>query len=175
MTLRTLLIQGIGLLGTALFFVSFQCRKNKNLFRVQLLSYVFYTAHLLALGAVTGGVSYMINCLRSFCLSSKWSFAKSKGMCAVLCALQAAVLFLTWNGWISLLPVLANIASTVGGYTKNPQKVRLYGMAVNSPLWIVYDIIVGSWAGILDEAVSEASMIVSVVRFGWKELDQTEE
>ena len=44
-------------------------------------------------------------------------------------------------------------------------------MAVNSPLWIVYDIAVGSWAGILDEIVSEVSMIVSIARYGWKNLD----
>ena len=68
----------------------------------------------------------------------------------------------------------ANIATTIGGYTHNPQKVRIAGMFVNSPLWIIYDIIVGSWAGIMDEVVSEISMIVSIIRFGWKELDVVE-
>lgn len=167
-------VQIIGFIGTGLYFISFQCRKNRNLFRVQLFSYIFYTAHLLLLGAITGGVSYLINCMRSFCLQSKWEFAKSRTMCVILCVLQIVALRLTWCGWISLLPVAANIASTVGGYTKNPQKVRIAGMFINSPLWIVYNIIVGSWAGILDEVVSEASMIISIIRFGWKNLDKTE-
>lgn len=175
MTLQYILVQIIGVIGTALYFFSFQCRENKNLFRVQLFSYIFYTTHLLLLGAVTGGVSYVINCMRSFCLQSKWEFAKSKAMCAILCGLQLITLGLTWTGWISFLPVIANIASTVGGYTKNPQKIRAAGMFVNSPLWVIYDIIVGSWAGILDEVVSEASMIISVIRFGWKNLDKVEE
>ena len=170
-----LFIQFIGFLGTGLFFLSFQCRENKNLFRVQFFSYLFYTAHLLLLGAITGGISYIINCLRSYCLSSSWQFAKGKGMCALLCAMQLAVLGLTWCGWISLLPVIANIASTIGGYTKNPQKVRIAGMFINSPLWIIYNIIVDSWAGIVDEIVSEVSMIISIVRFGWKNLDNVEE
>lgn len=47
-------------------------------------------------------------------------------------------------------------------------------MFVNSPLWIVYDLCVGSWAGILDEAVTEGSMILSIIRFGWKNLDREE-
>ena len=169
-----ILIQAIGLIGTALFFISFQCRKNRTLFQVQLLSYLFYTAHLLLLGAVTGGVSYIINAFRSLCLGSRWRFARRKEMCAVICLMQVATLFLTWSGWISLLPVLANIAATIGGYTHNARKIRLAGMLVNSPLWIVYDLIVGSWAGLLDEAISEASMIISVVRYGWKNLDTTE-
>lgn len=44
-------------------------------------------------------------------------------------------------------------------------------MFVNSPLWIIYDVIVGSWAGILDEVVTELSIIISIIRFGWNNLD----
>ena len=167
-------IQLIGVAGTLLFFLSYQCRSNRNLFRVQLLSYLFYTAHLLLLGALTGGMSYMINTLRSFCLGSRWKFAHSQGMCAIICAMQLAALALTWSGWVSILPVAANIAATLGGYTHNPRKLRIAGMFVNSPLWIVYDLCVGSWAGLLDEAVTEGSMILSIVRFGWKDLDREE-
>lgn len=174
MTIEDVLVQLIGFVGTGLFFLSFQCKENKKLFRVQLFSYLFYTSHLLLLGATTGGVSYMINCMRSFCLQSKWNFAKSNTMCVILCGLQIVAMKLTWSGWISLLPVIANIASTIGGFTKNPQKVRITGMFINSPLWIIYNIIVGSWAGILDEIVSELSMVVSIIRFGWRNLDKIE-
>lgn len=65
-----MLVQIIGLTGTALFFLSYQCRSNKKLFRMQLVSYICYTTHLLLLGAVTGGVSYILNTFRSFCLGS---------------------------------------------------------------------------------------------------------
>ena len=175
MSARYLMIQGIGLIGTVLFFLSFQCRNNKTLFRMQFLSYLFYTVHLLLLGAVTGGLSYIINTLRSACLGSRWAFAQRKEMCVLLCLMQVAALIFTWSGWISLLPVAANIAATIGGYTHNAQKIRIAGMVINSPLWIIYDIIVGSWAGILDEAVSEISMAISIWRYGWKELGEMQE
>ncbi len=81
-------IQGIGLIGTILFFLSYQCRSNKTLFRIQFVSYLCYTVHLLLLGAVTGGISYILNTIRSFCLGSKNRFLRSWLMCAVLCALQ---------------------------------------------------------------------------------------
>ena len=54
----------------------------------------------------------------------------------------------------------------------SPRKVRIAGKFINSPLWIIYDILVGSWAGILDEVVGEASMIISIARYGWKNLDK---
>ncbi len=175
MTPNYIFIQLIGLIGTALFFLSFQCRNNKNLFRVQFFSYLFYTIHLVMLGAFTGGLSYIINTFRSLCLGSRWEFAKKKEMCGIICLMQMAALYFTWAGWISILPVAANIAATIGGYTHNPRKIRIAGMFINSPLWMIYDIIVGSWAGVLDEVVSEAAMIISIIRYGWKNLDQVEE
>ena len=153
-------IQLIGFLGTILFFVSFQCKNKKNMFKVQFLSYLFYTTHLFLLGAYTGGISYILNTVRSFCLSSNSKFAKSKEMCLIICLLQVMTLFFTWSGVISLLPIIANIAATIG-----------VAMFVNSPLWIIYDVIVGSWAGILDEVVTELSIIISIIRFGWNNID----
>lgn len=173
--MSNIFIQLIGLAGTLLFFFSYQCRSNRNLFRIQFLSYILYTVHLLLLGALTGGVSYVINTFRSFCLGSKSEFAHSRKMCVLLCLLQLLALALTWAGWISLLPVAANIAATIAGYSHNPKKIRSAAMFINSPLWIIYDIFSGSYAGILDEAVTEISLIVSVARFGWKNLDQKEE
>lgn len=158
-----------------MFFLSYQYKSNKKLFRVQFVSYFCYTIHLLLLGATTGGISYILNTVRSFCLGSKYTFLKTKWTCCIICVLQVTTLFFTWDGWQSILPIAANIASTIGGYTYNARKIRVAGMFINSPLWIVYDIIVGSWAGILDEIVSEASMIISIYRYGWKNLDKMEE
>lgn len=169
--MRYLLIQGIGFAGTFLFFLSYQCKSNRQLFRVQFISYLCYTVHFLMLGAITGGISYILNAIRSFCLGSKNAFLKGKTMCAVLCLLQLITLFLTWENWWSLLPVIANIAATVGGYTYNPRTIRVTAMAVNSPLWIIYNLIVGSWAGVLDEIITEASILISICRYGWKNLD----
>lgn len=167
-------VQAIGFVGTLLFFFSYQCKSNQALFRVQFLSYLCYTTHLLLLGAVTGGVSYILNTFRSYCLGSKSEFLKSRRMCGIICLAQVAALYFTWGGWASLLPVAANIASTLGGYTFNGRKIRAAGMFINSPLWIIYDVIVGSWAGIADELVTEASMIISIYRYGWKNLDAVE-
>ena len=174
MSPKDLFIQGIGILGTLLFFLSYQCRQNKNLFRVQFVSYLCYTTHLLLLGAITGGISYILNTVRSFCLGSKNRFLKGNWMCAIICALQIVALYFTWDGWWSVLPVAANIAATIGGYTYNGQKIRAVGIFINSPLWILYDIIVGSWAGILDEVVSEGSMLLSIYRYGWKNLESVD-
>ena len=101
-----LLIQAIGLMGTLLFFVSFQCKSNKNLFRVQFVSYLCYTIHLLLLGAVTGGISYILNTLRSFCLGSKSEKLKSKWMGGAICILQLAAMPLHGPDGFPFFPLL---------------------------------------------------------------------
>ncbi len=171
MDARQLFVQAIGFAGTVLFFFSYQCRENRRLFQVQLVSYLLYTVHLLLLGAVTGGISYILNTLRSFCLGSRYEVLKGKAACTLICLLQLTALYFTWDSWWSFLPVAANIAATVGGYTRDGRKIRLVGMLVNSPLWMIYNLLVGSWAGILDEIVSEVSMILSIYRYGWKNLE----
>jgi hypothetical protein len=142
---------------------------------VQFVSYLCYTFHLLLLGAITGGISYILNTIHSLCLGSQNEKLKSKKMCMLICTLQLVGMAFTWSGWISMLLVMANIAATNAGYSNNARKIRLAGMLINSPLWIVYDLIVGSWAGILDEVVSELSMIISIIRYGWKNLDHIKE
>ena len=84
MSIKFLLIQAVGFLGTILFFLSYQCKSNKKLFRVQFVSYLCYTTHLLMLGATTGGISYVLNTFRSFCLGSKKAFLRQKWMCWII-------------------------------------------------------------------------------------------
>lgn len=164
--------QFLALLGAVLFFLSYQCKTNRKLYMLQFFSYVFYTIHFFLLGAMTGSISYLLNLARSLFLAGKWSFARSNKMCVILCSLQTAVAVITWGGWISLLPVCANLASTIGGYTHNAQKIRIATMVFNSPLWIIYNLIVGSWVGVLDELCGEVSAFISIRRYGWKNLDK---
>lgn len=172
--MNNIIVQLIGFVGIALFLLSFQCKKNRSLFTVQSLAYLFYALHFILLGAVTGGINQIINILRCLCLASKFKWAHSWFMCGVFCAASLAVTIFTWNGWISLLPFGGTLAAVIGGYTENPRKIRIAGMFINSPLWIIYDIIVGSWAGIADEVFTESSIIISIIRFGWKNLDRVE-
>ena len=172
MIISNWIIQLIGFIGTGLYLVSFQFKNNRHLFMMQVGSYCFYSLHYFLLGALTGSFSYVTNLVRSIFLSSNWKWAHSKYACWGLCLVQVLVMWLTWGGWISILPCVANIASTIGGYSNNARRIRSANMFINSPVFIIYAILVGSWAGVCDELISEASIIISIVRFGWNNLDE---
>ena len=173
-SIKNLFIQLIGFIGTFFYFSSYQFKENKKLYRFQFISYIFYVLHFFLLGAITGAISYIINLISSYCLSSNNKKLHSNKMCIILCLSLIVVGCFTWNGIITLLPIIANIAAIIGGYTHNAKKIRFVGIFINSPLWIIHNAIVGSWSGVIDELICEGSMIISVIRYGWNNLDKEE-
>ena len=75
----------------------------------------------------------------------------------------------TWDGWISLLPFASVAITSIGYWTNNAQEIRL-SQLIGSPCTLLYDAMVNSWGGMLSEAVALVSIIVSIKRFGWKEM-----
>lgn len=167
MDYKLLIIQTIGFIGTFFYLISFQFKNNKTLFRAQFISYIFYSLHFFLLGAFTGGLSYLVCLTKSFCLSSNNKILHSKTICIILCIAQIIVGIITYQGLISILPIIANVAAIIAGYSGNARNIRLVGVFINSPLWIAHNLYVGSLAGVIDELITEISIIVSIYRYGF--------
>lgn len=72
--------------------------------------------------------------------------------------------YITWQGPISLLPLLA---STIGGialWHKDPKSIRRWALIV-PPLWFTYNVIVGSYPGMIIEIIMFTSNLVGEYRF----------
>ncbi len=173
MDLHDILIQAVGFLGALLFFASFQVKANKSLFVLQTLGCFTFGVQFALLGAYSGCLSLVINILRNVLLSkyNEWRFVRSKAWVVVFSALAVAAAAFTWSGFLSILPVLGTIAGTVGYYTNNARAIRIANLAVTSPCMLIYDAAVKSWGGVLNESVIMLSVILSILRFGWKALD----
>ena len=90
-------------------------------------------------------------------------------MSAIL-ALLLTITIRTWAGWISLLPFAAVSAASIGYWSNSARKIRLSQLLVGSPCTLIYDMIVGSWGGVTSEAITLVSILVSIARFGWRNL-----
>lgn len=173
MNLSDVLVQGIGFVGLMFFFISFQVKSNKLLFTMQLLGCLCFSSQFALLGAYSGALSILVNIIRNALLvrynDVKW--IRWKGWVAVFATSTLAIAYFTWNGPISLLPAAGTIAGTIGYWTNNAKKIRIANLAVNAPCMLVYDALVGSWGGVLNEAITLASIIISIIRFGWNAMD----
>ena len=165
------IIQGIGFIGLALFVVSYQIRSNKALFLVQMLGCMAFCLQFFLMGAYTGAISLVINLIRNLFLfnADRWKWATSKVVMWIILSVLAVTTAFTWAGWISLLPFASIAITTVGYWTRNALKIRSSQM-IGSPCYLVYDVIVHSWGGVVSETLAIISIIISIYRFGWKEL-----
>ena len=145
MQTNEIIAQIIGFVALLCYLLSYQLRSNRGLYLAQTAGNFLFMIQFLLLGAYSGCVNLII-------------------------AAFAAVLVLTWDGWTSLLPFAAMTTCTVAFWTDNALNIRKANLFVACPSWIIYDVVFHSWAGVLNETITIVSIMVSVWRFGWKNL-----
>lgn len=130
---------------------------------------LLYTVFIM--GAYTGAISLIVNIIRNVLLlkSNVWKWAKSKNTLYFILLLLTLMTAYTWAGWISLLPFVSVAVTTIGYWTHNGQKIRL-SQLVGSPCTLTYDLIIRSWGGAMSEGIAIVSILISIYRFGWKNL-----
>ena len=149
--MNELFIQAIGFVGVALFIVSYQIKSNRALFFCQMMGCIVF-------------------CVQFF-LITKYSPPQSGGKITLagVIGLLAVITVYTWAGWPSLLPFASVAVTSIGYWTRNAQKIRLTQL-LGSPCTLLYDLIIHSWGGALSESITIISILVSIFRFGWKNL-----
>lgn len=170
--MQEVLVQAIGFAGVVFFIISYQIKSNRMLFLMQMLGTAMFCCQFLILGAYTGAINLIIIIARNALLMKvrSWSWVRSRIVLFLFLFLACAGAALTWQGWISLLPLAAVIVTTIAYWTDNAQKIRLGNLVCGSPCWLVYDFLIGSWGGVLNEAITLASIFVSIWRYGWKNM-----
>lgn len=169
--MREFLIQAVGFAGVAFFIASYQMRSNRRLFMLQLAGCLIFVAQFSLLGAYTGALSLMVNVIRNTLLLKidEWKWVKSRLTMAAIITLLALVTALTWAGPLSILPFISVGVTTIGYWTNNAQKIRLSQM-IGSPFTLVYDALIHSWGGAVNESIALLSILISIFRFGWHDL-----
>ena len=166
-----LAVQAIGFVGVAFFIASYQIKSNKALFMCQMIGCIIFCVQFFILEAYTGAISLIINIIRNLLLVKRkdWKWVDRRSTMLVILALLTAMTIYTWNGAISLLPFISVAVTTIGYWSNNAQKIRL-SQFIGSPCTLLYDVLIRSWGGVLSETITLASIIVSVIRFGWKNM-----
>ncbi len=168
-------IQFVGVLGLLAYLISFQIKANKKLFFMQLVGILMFMLQFVLLGALSGCFNLGIGALRNVMLMNykKVGWIRWKGWPWLFAAAYLAATMLTWKGPVSIFPFISMTSCTFAYWTNKPRPIRLANLCVASPSWIVYDSIVGSWAGVVNELLSMGSVLLSIYRYGWKDLGKS--
>jgi hypothetical protein len=155
-----LLIQGIGVIGLIASILVWQLNKRKQILYVQIIASIAFAIHFVLLGAITAGVLNGVGAIRNY------TFSKTHKKIILYFFITTFIVLgiLTWKGMISILPIIGMIAGTISFYNKNPKIIRAINL-IASPAWLLHNVLVLSYAGILTEIFILGSTIIGVLRF----------
>ena len=153
-----------GYAGTLCLVLSFQFRKERTLFVCQMLSGLLFVLHYGLAGDYTGMLMDGMCFVRSLMMASGKKALTGKPAMLVLCAVIVALGALSWDGLLSLFPTVALLASTAALFTGKGDVIRRTQLFCTSPSWLIYNIYVSSWPGVICETLDMGSVIVYYFR-----------
>ena len=161
-----LLIQGVGLIGLAIIIISFQKDKKSFTLLSHLVAGFFFATHLILLDAWTGAAMCIIGSARAFVFykrdTVKW--LDNKIVMYIFVAVFVIAGILTWNSYFSILPIIAVSIECFALWSKKTNSLRWLFLSAR-PLWVIYNISVGSYSGIATEIFIISSLLVALFRF----------
>ena len=170
----TIIGQVVGFAAAAIMILSFQFKKNKDLFIAQVIATSLFTVHymLLGIGGDSGAFSGMAQSIGSQFLRiilviserrEKWRSPLILTTLCAYCAVTAAFTFDRTN-IICLLPMIGNMFAMGALWTRKPNVIRIAQFSVTTPCWLIYNISTNSIAGIITEVFNLVSITVYYVR-----------
>lgn len=161
--------QALGLVALAVTALSYQARTTRGIALRQACGSFFWTAHLLLLGAWTGGLLNLLGLARGTVYSQRGARGWASRpfwpwLFGALCVGAAAWAGLAQGEGPRLL--LSASAQCLGCYALWTPRVRLARrlLVLVSLLWLVYDALAGSIPGTACEIFSQVSLLVAIVR-----------
>ena len=157
--------QGLGVIALIIAILSFQQNSQKRIVTFQMVSSVFFCIHFIMLDALLGGILNGIGIFRAFIFRNRdKAWASNKLWFFLFCLLFIIAGLFFWEGYISLLPILSMILTTIAFRIKNPRTVRFVS-APASPLWFIYNLAFHSYPGMLTETFVFSSIAVAIFRY----------
>lgn len=169
MSMTVLVAQLFALVAFILYTTSLQFKKMNKVLKYQIVANIFYVLEYLMLNAYSGVNNSLFGISRC-CLF--YALDKKKKKCPAYIALIFITLviifgYISYTDFYSTIPVLISIIFFLALYTEDMRLYRIVA-AVASALWIVYNVHVNAYIGILDSVVELISASVAIYRFDIK-------
>jgi len=163
------LIQIVGGLAVLLWLISVQQKKQYKILFLQAIANFLYTVQYFLLGAFTAGCMNFVSFGRCFLFAEKRKKEKEipriylLGFILILITLG----MITYNGYLSSIPIVITIFYTISSYMKNSKWLRIIFL-IAAFIWIYYNYMVGAYICIIGNIFEIISGTISIIRFNKK-------
>ena len=160
-----IITQAIGIVAAAATIFSYQFKENKTLFLLQGVGGLLFAVNFFMLGSYTAAVFNFVNLFRGVILAFGGKRLRSAWGGMMFAVAYTLIAVLTYDTWISILILVAQLASTVTLWSQKGKWIRWGQLAVVSPAWLTNNIVCFSLGGIITEVFSFLSVLISLVRY----------
>ena len=183
MTPYEIFVQILGIFAMAFNILSYQQKTQRSILAWQLIASALFTVNFYLLGAYVGAMLNAVGIVRSiaFLYKDKLHTNHPLWMAGFVSVYVASYVlnftvfgkdFTVGNAILEVLPVIGMTLTTFGFRYKEAKTSRLFGF-VNSPLWLIYNILSsGSIGAICCDTFSFTSVIVGYFRLDKKKKGQ---
>ena len=160
MSVNFILIQLIGLIA-GLFLIASYFRKNTNkVLSFHIISNSLDFVHYFLLGAYSGAFIYLLEGTRDFLY---YKTDKDRYVFIVSAILYLLISFFQVKVWYDYLPIAASL---IDGYTLTLEKKYVtLGAIISYSIWVIYNIFVLSYSGLLIDGIIAISNIFIFVGY----------
>ena len=161
--------QIIGLIAVALFLLSYQQKKRKNIILFNTLSRCLYILQYVMLGAFSGAVLDVLGAISSIIAGRKHiGFVKKHTILVLIlvnaCIIAAGVAIAFSNkSWLDLFSLTGVLLHTSAFWISSEKIIRRVSL-LGSPVWFVYNILSRAYGSAIGDILSMCSIIIAMVR-----------
>jgi inner membrane protein len=128
---------------------------------------LLWTAHFFLLGAATGSAMNLLSATRAYTFLRVKPAKRNRWVMWSFAGLLAIAAGLTWQGPLSLLPLTGSLFGVIGDWQRKPKMIRRLNFG-SSPPWLIYNVVSGSYPGIVVEILRMTSNLIGQYRFDIK-------
>ncbi len=159
-----IIAQTAGVIGTTMIFFSFIARKRRNILLCKFTADILWMIHYLLIGAYSGAALNVLALGREtvfYNKEKKW--ASSKFWLYFIIALTVGSCLLTWEGPLSLLPMLGSCCAVVSFWCTKPLHIRLLAIPAQT-LWVIYGLLHGSIPTLVSNTIAMTAIGIGLYR-----------
>lgn len=160
MPIISLIFGFVGIIANAIIFWQ---KDREKLLLFKLFADIVWTIHYGLICAWTGAVTCGISIIReTVFLNKKHRWAQSNLWLIFFCALSLSYGIVTWKNILNILPVCGALLSVVSFAVGKPSLSRILQIII-SVMFLLYDIYVVSYAGIINEFCTLTSVMLALI------------
>lgn len=145
----------------------YQTNTRRSILLLSMTASLLWATHFFLLGAATGSAMNLLSATRAYTFLRVKPTKRNRWVMWSFAGLLVLAAGLTWQGALSLLPLTGSLFGVIGDWQRKPKMIRRMNFG-SSPPWLIYNVISGSYPGVIVEILRMTSNLIGQYRFDIK-------